>query len=253
MNKVARICLVLTFALFCAQAWAQSADATRKTIWSGVFNEEQLARGAKAYNGTCARCHLEDLSGKNGPTLKGDRFMEDWREANLNILFNTVKSMPPQNGNNAPVRLPEPMYLDILTYLLSGNGAPTGPQELTIDALPTVQFEKKTGPEPVPNLALVGVVGCLTQPTPTTWVLTSATDPVRVMAPDEVLPAEAKAAAAQALGAKSYRLNEVDRLTSPIDEAKGQKVQVKGNLVRQSDKTERLNISALAGVGSTCP
>ena len=57
------------------------SQSDRKTIWSGVFNEEQLARGAKAYNGTCARCQLEDLSGKNGPTLKGDRFMEDWREA----------------------------------------------------------------------------------------------------------------------------------------------------------------------------
>src|SRR5690348_5902877 len=101
------------------------SQSDRKTIWSGVFNEEQLARGAKAYNGTCARCHLEDLSGKNGPTLKGDRFMEDWREANLEILFNTVKSMPPQNGNTPVARLPEPMYLDILTYILNGNGAPT--------------------------------------------------------------------------------------------------------------------------------
>ena len=33
-----------------------------------------MERGQRAFVGACARCHVEDLSGKNGPALKGDRF-----------------------------------------------------------------------------------------------------------------------------------------------------------------------------------
>ena len=251
-NLLKTALFLIGLGLWIQMAAAQSGEAQRRTIWSGVFNEEQAARGEKSYGTTCARCHLPDLSGKNGPSLKGERFVEAYRESALEILFNTVKSMPPNNSNNPTPRLPDPVYLDIMTFLLKGNGAPAGTQELTLEVLPTVQFEKKTGPEPIPNLALVSVVGCLAQTSPTAWTVTQGSEPIRTMAPDEVLPVELKAGTTRALGANSYRLAQVDRIGSSLDPYKDQKVQVKGNLVRQVDQGSRLNLTAIATVAGTC-
>src|SRR3954470_13012424 len=93
-----------------------AAAQEHKTIWSGVFSEAQAARGEKAFIGTCARCHQDDLSGRNGRGWKGPRFTEDWREADLGIIFSTVKSMPPNTARNPVPRLPETVYLDILAF-----------------------------------------------------------------------------------------------------------------------------------------
>jgi hypothetical protein len=250
-SVIRTLCAMATLGFLVQTAAAQSGQPQRRTIWNGVFDEAQAARGEQQYAMICARCHLQDLSGKNGPTLKGDLFMENWRETNLNILFNTVKSMPPNNSSNPQPRFPDPTYLDILTYILKVNGAPAGPQELTIPALPAVQFEKKTGPEPVPNLALVSIVGCLEAVSPSGWRIAKGTEPIRAMAPDEVLPAELSAATTQSLGAKTYRLSQVDRVGT-IEEHASKKVQIKGNLVRQGDQTERVNLTALAPVEGTC-
>ena len=58
--------------------------------------------------------------------------------------------------------LPTPVYLDILAFILQFNGYPAGAQELTVERLKAVRFVDKVGPQPLPNLALVRVVGCLT-------------------------------------------------------------------------------------------
>jgi S-disulfanyl-L-cysteine oxidoreductase SoxD len=248
-----RVCLpALVLGCLNLTAAAQSSNTERRTIWNGIYTDVQAERGRTAYAGACARCHLEDFSGKNGPSLKGDRFIENWREANLNILFNTVKSMPPTNSNNPPPRLPDPMYVDIVAHILKGNGAPAGSQELTLDALPQVQFEKKTGPEPVPNLSLISVIGCVEQPNPGVWNLTRGTEPVRTMAPDEVLPNESRSAQTLSFGDKSYRLSQIDRLGGTFETNTAKKILVKGALVRQSDRTERINITAFAPIAEQC-
>ena len=246
---------VLSLPVLMGVFFVSQAAAQKRTVWDGVFNQAQLARGEMLFAMNCARCHLIDLSGKNGPTLKGDRFMEDWREAPLEILFHTIRTMPPNNSQRAtppPQAFPDLVYLDIMTYILNGNGFPTGPNELTLDQLPLVQFEKKTGPEAVPNLALVGMVGCLSETTPGNWSLTMATDALRTMDPEQISAAEVKSAQGTSLGAKTFRLNQIDRLGEPIDPQKDKKVSVKGQLVRQSDQTQRLNITALAPVAASC-
>jgi hypothetical protein len=232
-------------------ASAPAAAQERKTIWSGTFSDAQAARGETAFMANCARCHLEDLSGKNGPPLRGPRFLEDWREASLDILFSTVKSMPPNTQRNPVPRLPESTSLDILTHILKVNGAPTGPQELKVEALPSIQFEKQTGPEAVPNLTLVRVVGCLSLASPTTWAVTAASDPTRAMDPEVLSPAELNAAKLAGTGQNSYRLSQIDYIDKPIADYRDHMVAIKGTLVR-ADTGVRVNLTAMESIAATC-
>src|SRR5262245_32941610 len=59
-----------------ALADAQAAPAgDGKTIWDGVFTDEQAGRGSKIYAVSCAPCHKTDLLGDSGtPALAGADF-----------------------------------------------------------------------------------------------------------------------------------------------------------------------------------
>jgi hypothetical protein len=232
----------------CGMAVAQE----ERSIWGGVFNEEQATRGERAFLAACARCHLEDLTGKNGPALRGSDFFEKWRETNLEILFSTVKTMPPTSQRNPVPRLPENTSLDILTHILKVNGAPRGTQELKFEHLGRIQFEKQTGPEPVPNLTLVRVTGCVSQPTPTTWAVVEASDPVRAMNPELLSVAELDAAKVAAPGKNSFRLNQIDYIDKPMTDFKGRAVAIKGIFVR-ADNGTRINLMTMEIIAATCP
>ncbi len=57
-------------------AESQDAAAGGKTIWDGVFTEEQAGRGQKVYAVSCAPCHKTDLLGDSGtPALAGADFL----------------------------------------------------------------------------------------------------------------------------------------------------------------------------------
>jgi len=59
--------------------------------------------------------------------------------------------------------------------------------------------------------------------------------------------------AAMALGSQTYRLQNLDFFRSDFDPAhyKGQKVQVKGVLIRQTNN-DRINVTAFDGLGAGC-
>ena len=107
-----------------AHGVAPAADETatdRNTVWKGVYSENQAARGKAGYLSACSRCHKEDLSGYS-EILRGDRFLERWREDNLSSLSARVRTMPP----NAPGSLTESAYTDIIAYILKANEFPSG-------------------------------------------------------------------------------------------------------------------------------
>ena len=74
---------------------AQSPPA--KTVWSGVYSDPQATRGETEYVSHCATCHKEDLSGYQS-ILKGDRFMNEYREATLYRLFDKMKTTMPRGA-----------------------------------------------------------------------------------------------------------------------------------------------------------
>jgi hypothetical protein len=71
--------------------------------------------------------------------------MVNWREDNLQSLFNEMsKTMPA----DTPSALSDQQYLDVLALVLQKNGFPEGRRELTVDVLRNVQRTGRNGPEP---------------------------------------------------------------------------------------------------------
>jgi hypothetical protein len=145
-------------------------------------------------------------------------------------------------------------YIDIISFLLQSNAYPTGSGELKADQLAGIQIVDKGGPQPVPNQSQVVVVGCLTPGPNGSMTLTQATEPMRTRTPEESTPEELKASTERSLGSLTFILRALDNLPPGFnaDEHKGQKVQAKGVLSRQT-AGDRINVLSMASVGKTCP
>ena len=76
----------------------------------------------------------------------------------------------------------------------------------------STRIEGKSGPEPLPNLAIAKIIGCLAPGPNNSWNLTSATEPARTRQPDESTPEEIKEAAAAPLGGGTFQLRALDAL-----------------------------------------
>jgi mono/diheme cytochrome c family protein len=222
-----------------------AAAAHAASVWSGVYTSAQAARGASVYTAECARCHKDDMSGYNN-ILIGTRFMDRWREDNLNSFYTLVRNTMPRN---APQSLSDAAYLDVVAYVLQTKSFPAGGTELTSDALPGIRVEGKEGPEAVPDFSLVEVVGCLSKGGDGDWMVTKATEPVRTRDPKDSAPEQLKTLAAKAMGAHTFRL--LDPTSVQPDPPNGHKVEAKGFLIRKPGD-DRLNPTSLQSVAGSC-
>lgn len=224
----------------------QDARKPGKTVWDGVYTNEQAARGKGDYEDHCAGCH----STGEGPSLVGDAFMRRWFEDNLNAPFTRMRTQMPLD---APGTLPDNVYVDIISYLLAATGFPAGADELrpNPEVLSSIFVIEKEGPGgPAPNFSLVQVLGCLTQGADKSWILTNGTEPVRARESGDSNPADLKASEARPLGTQAFRL-----LDFPIlgrEARKGHKVQAKGYLIRQPNSDDRLNLTSLQTLAESC-
>jgi mono/diheme cytochrome c family protein len=216
-----------------------------KTVWDGVYTVGQADRGQMAYTRSCARCHGDDLTG-SGNVLRGKKWMDHWREDNLRSFFNTVKTTMPRG---APKSLADAEYVDIVAYVLRANEFPTGAEELSADALETVQVIGKEGPAPVPDFSLVTVVGCLYEEPAGTWRMKNASDPVRTRNPRESTAEEDAAAAAKSPGTAAFRL--LDTRNFPKETVAGRWVEAKGFLIRNPGD-DKVNLTWLRTVAERC-
>jgi mono/diheme cytochrome c family protein len=102
---------------------------TTSTVWNSVYTAEQAKRGETIFKDNCSVCHAEDLTGADGPALKGEPFTLVWEGRSLGRLFQRVRRMPPRR---APLELEESR--DALAFILQENGYPAGARELSTDA-----------------------------------------------------------------------------------------------------------------------
>jgi mono/diheme cytochrome c family protein len=108
-----------------------TAQESRRTIWDGVFSDQQAARGQRGYAQACATCHAEDLLGTgNAPALVGEPFLARFNRASADDVVQTIRQTMPQD---APDSLDAEAYVDIVTYLFKANGSPAGTGELPPD------------------------------------------------------------------------------------------------------------------------
>ena len=214
-------------------------------VWQGVYAAAQAQRGNATYLDKCARCHKDDLSGYQS-VLKSDNFMRHWREDNLQSLYTTIKTTMPRD---TPASLSDGAYLDILTFILQANDFPAGTQELTMEALPNIQIEEKSGKLEVPSGTLVDVIGCLVQNSDNGWVLDLASEPIRTRDPDNSTEEQLKAREAKPLGTRKFGL--MDIAAYHPDSKKGHKVEAKGLLIKNAGD-DRINLTALQMTNSMC-
>jgi mono/diheme cytochrome c family protein len=107
---------------------AAGAQEPSRSVWDGVYTEEQARRGAALYGSNCASCHGTDLSGADEiPALSGPAFLANWDGLTVGDLSERVRrSMPP----NRPGQLSRQQVTDILCHVLNVNGFPAGKTEL---------------------------------------------------------------------------------------------------------------------------
>ena len=119
------ICGVVVASL--GEAIASTAQA--RTVWDGVYTEEQAQRGGAVYRKSCAVCHQDDLSGDqfSAPLINRD-FQQRWVNQPLaDLLTLTSKTMPAA----APGSLTPVEYADVVAFLLKMNKYPAGQRPLS--------------------------------------------------------------------------------------------------------------------------
>ena len=226
---------------------AQATNADGRTVSDGVYTAAQAARGKARYEVTCRSCHGADLSGGSERALAGEDFIRNWSGVTLDSMFDRVLGMPPVTEISAALRLSDEAYLDIITYVLEVNGFPAGTEELKRELLKGILIEGRDGPEPVPNFALVRVVGCLTRGPDSTWVVADASEPVRTKDPEASQDDELKGVEMTALGTRTFRLLNV--YPNP-DAYEGHTVETRGFLIRGPN--DSINVTVLESLGPTC-
>jgi cytochrome c5 len=250
VNRTVAILAVAAVGALCGgaavgHAQRASGDETLPRIWTGVYTAEQAEQGKVPFTGLCRRCHSDNLEGsERGPALKGELFMANWDQQDLDRLRAKIRdTMPPDD----PGKLTEDDYVGLVSYILQVNGYPAGTTNLDGGALSSIQLVPKPGQErELRSFSLVQVVGCLSQGADRSWVLTRASEPVltrdRPSNAEELTRADARP-----LGGQTFQLVSV----SPFqpDANAGRKIEVKGLLYKSPTKN-RVNVSSLQAVGS---
>jgi S-disulfanyl-L-cysteine oxidoreductase SoxD len=240
-HRTSRQLLLLATALFLASVGSviMAAQAAQgRTVWDGVYTDAQAERATAIFGSTCANCHT--LTSEGNRPLSGDKFWEGFTQKSVGDLLTFVSTSMP---NNNPGTLPAATYNDLVALILKSNGFPAGMDEVTPEAVATVQIIPKDGPGELPANTLVRVVGCLSK-SGSDWVLTSATPPERIdktgVGPED---------ATRSLGDRTATLKFV---LTRLDPFVGQRMSVSGILLGAGG-ANGINVTTVNKVADSCP
>ena len=100
------------------------AQASERSVWTGVYTSDQAERGKAAYGEQCAACHGASLGGVDmAPPLTGSAFLNNWNNTSAGDLFDRIHSTMPLNN---PGSLSAKATADIEAYIFQANGFPAG-------------------------------------------------------------------------------------------------------------------------------
>jgi len=102
-----------------------------KSVWDGVYTEEQARRGQPLYNQHCASCHGDSMTGgEMAPPLAGGEFLSNWNGLTVGDLFERIRTTMPLGK---PGKLSRDVNSDIAAYMLNFGQFPAGQTELPRD------------------------------------------------------------------------------------------------------------------------
>lgn len=103
-------------------------EAPPRSVWDGVYTQEQAQRGQPLYNQQCMACHGGSLTGgEQAPPLAGGEFLSNWNGLTVGDLFERIRTSMPLNN---PQSLNRETNAAILSYILSVNRFPAGATDL---------------------------------------------------------------------------------------------------------------------------
>ena len=140
--KFAAVALLPLAAVLTLNSRVQAQPPT-KSIWEGIYSEEQATRGQGLYAQECASCHGGELTGgEMAPPLAGGEFLAGWDGLTVGDLFERIRISMPQN---APGSLSGQQNADILAFMFKVSKFPAGTAELPKEAgiLKQIKFEVK--------------------------------------------------------------------------------------------------------------
>ena len=126
MKKPALI-LLAAVTLAAATMYAQGA-----TTNDGIGTDAQVKRGNDLYQAQCAVCHDPQLSGSGtAPPLAGTDFMANWKDENVNSLFERIRATMPADN---PGSLKRDQVADIIAFILNFNKFPLAQKDLPTES-----------------------------------------------------------------------------------------------------------------------
>src|SRR5436190_24073204 len=113
-----------------------------RTVWDGVYTDEQATRGETLYGEHCVRCHGATLqgNGEGAQPLTGATFKSTWNGVSLGAMFDRVRLSMPQDRPGTMTRL---QVAELLAFILRANKFPAGKTELArqTDLLNAITFQ----------------------------------------------------------------------------------------------------------------
>jgi mono/diheme cytochrome c family protein len=107
------------------------APAGGKTVWDGVYTDEQTRRGGSLSQASCVVCHGDELTGSDlAPALLGPDFIAVWSGRTVGDLFEKIQTTMPADAAGT---LKPQQSADLVAYILKLNDFPPGTTELGSD------------------------------------------------------------------------------------------------------------------------
>jgi hypothetical protein len=102
---------------------AQTPNGGDRSVMSGVFTAEQVAKGRAGHRAFCLSCH-------GAEAYTGEPFETMWVGRTVFDFFDALRTTMP---NDEPGKLTTEEYVDVIAYILNLNGYPPGAQSLSYD------------------------------------------------------------------------------------------------------------------------
>ena len=103
----------------------------QRTVWDGVYTDQQAQRGARAYQQHCSRCHREDLKGEaKAPSLVGAPFFDRWSNLSVHDLFFAIQITM---SHSHELFAPSEKVADVVSFVFRANKMPAGADELPVN------------------------------------------------------------------------------------------------------------------------